>query len=165
MKPTVRIICHWGRGWTWSRSAYGCCISLLFLLGHAFQLLFWLCWAIEILKWLWCSKTSYGILNQFCLYNSRPLPPIPDLEVHEESVVKAADMMRVWINHVLMIAHDIAIGGNLKLFVKVWFYLTPSISGIMFVTQLAPCFLHIYILLIWIDLSGFSCLVAYILCW
>ncbi|CAN4107753.1 unnamed protein product [Withania somnifera] len=50
---------------------------------------------------------------------NRPFPPIPDLEVHEESVVKAADMMRVWINHVLMIAHDIAIGGNLKLFIKV----------------------------------------------
>lgn len=51
-----------------------------------------------------------------CFYNSRPLPPIPDMEVPEEFVVKAADMMRVWVNHILLTAHDIAISGNLKLF-------------------------------------------------
>nr|XP_009761355.1 PREDICTED: reticulon-like protein B11 [Nicotiana sylvestris] len=50
---------------------------------------------------------------------NRPLPPIPDMEVPEEFVVKAADMMRVWVNHILRIAHDIAISGNLKLFVWV----------------------------------------------
>lgn len=65
---------------------------------------------LVVILFFWAKSAS--LLN-------RPLPPIPDLEVHEESVVKAADMMRVWINHVLMIAHDIAIGGNLKLFVKV----------------------------------------------
>lgn len=59
------------------------------------------------------------------------------MEIHEESVVKAADMVRVWINHVLMIAHDIAIGGNLKLFVKVCFYGTLSISCIMFCSPLS----------------------------
>ncbi|XP_059295433.1 reticulon-like protein B11 [Lycium ferocissimum] len=47
---------------------------------------------------------------------NRPLPPIPDMEVPEEFVVKVADTMRVWVNHILLIAHDIAIGGNLKLF-------------------------------------------------
>nr|XP_016466239.1 PREDICTED: reticulon-like protein B11 isoform X3 [Nicotiana tabacum]XP_016466240.1 PREDICTED: reticulon-like protein B11 isoform X3 [Nicotiana tabacum] len=47
---------------------------------------------------------------------NRSLPPIPDMEVPEEFVVKAADMMRVWVNHILLTAHDIAISGNLKLF-------------------------------------------------
>lgn len=65
---------------------------------------------LVVILFFWAKSAS--LLN-------RPLPPIPDLEVREESVVKAADMMRVWINHVLMIAHDIAIGGNLKLFIKV----------------------------------------------
>ncbi|CAA0812984.1 Reticulon-like protein B11 [Striga hermonthica] len=49
----------------------------------------------------------------------RPLPPIPNLEVSDETVIKAADEMRVWINYGLSIAHDIAIGGNLKLFFQV----------------------------------------------
>ncbi|KAK4377255.1 hypothetical protein RND71_003551 [Anisodus tanguticus] len=47
---------------------------------------------------------------------NRPLPPIPDMEVPEEFFMKAADAMRVWVNHIPLIAHDIAIGGNLKLF-------------------------------------------------
>lgn len=51
--------------------------------------------------------------------NCRPLPPLPDLEVSEESVLKAADVLRVWINYILLIARDIAIDGNLKLFVQV----------------------------------------------
>ncbi|KAK7822840.1 reticulon-like protein B11 [Quercus suber] len=50
---------------------------------------------------------------------NRPLPPIPDLEISDESVVKAADAMQIWINSALSIAHDIALGRNLKLFLKV----------------------------------------------
>ena len=41
--------------------------------------------------------------------------------VSEETVTKAADVTRGWINNVLLIACDIAIGGNLKLFVQVCF--------------------------------------------
>lgn len=88
------------------------------------------------------------------------------MEIHEESVVKAADMVRVWINHVLMIAHDIAIGGNLKLFVKVCFYGNLSISCIMFCSPLSCVMLCSRLHLItWIDLSGCCWLVADILCW
>ncbi|KAG7977059.1 hypothetical protein I3843_05G010900 [Carya illinoinensis] len=50
---------------------------------------------------------------------NRPLPPLPDMEISEESVVKASDAILVWINPALSIAHDIAIGRNIKLFLKV----------------------------------------------
>ncbi|KAF7142603.1 hypothetical protein RHSIM_Rhsim05G0088300 [Rhododendron simsii] len=51
--------------------------------------------------------------------NCRPLPPLPDLEISEESVLKAADVARVWINHALSVAHDIAVGRKVKLFLQV----------------------------------------------
>ncbi|THF95411.1 hypothetical protein TEA_026543 [Camellia sinensis var. sinensis] len=50
---------------------------------------------------------------------NRPLPPLPDLEVSEESVLRAADEARVWINHALSVARDIAVEGNLKIFIQV----------------------------------------------
>ncbi|XP_041013353.1 reticulon-like protein B11 [Juglans microcarpa x Juglans regia] len=50
---------------------------------------------------------------------NRPLPPLPDMEISEEYVVKASDAILVWINRALSIAHDIAIRRNLKLFLKV----------------------------------------------
>ncbi|XP_018627065.1 reticulon-like protein B10 isoform X2 [Nicotiana tomentosiformis] len=60
---------------------------------------------------------SSTVFRQSCSrWWHRSLPPIPDMEVPEEFVVKAADMMRVWVNHILLTAHDIAISGNLKLF-------------------------------------------------
>ncbi|KAK4345359.1 hypothetical protein RND71_035535 [Anisodus tanguticus] len=62
---------------------------------------------IVLILFLWAKSAT--LLN-------RPLPPIPDMEVPEEFVVKAADTMCVWVNRILLIAHDIAIGGNLKLF-------------------------------------------------
>lgn len=52
---------------------------------------------------------------------NRPLPPLPNLEVSEEIAIKTADEMRVWVNYALSIAHDIAIGGNLRLFIQVAF--------------------------------------------
>ncbi|CAA2972859.1 reticulon B11 [Olea europaea subsp. europaea] len=56
---------------------------------------------------------------------NRPLPPLPNLELSEEIAIKTADEMRVWVNYALSIAHDIAIGGNLRLFIQVtlgsWF--------------------------------------------
>ncbi|KAG6652223.1 reticulon-like protein B11 [Carya illinoinensis] len=50
---------------------------------------------------------------------NRPLPPLPDMEISEKSVVKASEALQVWINPALSIAHDIAHGRNLKLFLKV----------------------------------------------
>ncbi|XP_057788228.1 reticulon-like protein B11 [Salvia miltiorrhiza] len=62
---------------------------------------------LVIILFFWAK--SAALLN-------RPLPPLPNLEVSEEVAVKVADEMRVCINHVLSMAHDIAIGGDLKLF-------------------------------------------------
>lgn len=65
------------------------------------------------------QKVSINGVQIMNYLNCRPLPPLPDLEVSEESVIKAADVLRVWINYILLIARDIAIDGNLKLFVQV----------------------------------------------
>ncbi|KAI5661135.1 hypothetical protein M9H77_20458 [Catharanthus roseus] len=65
---------------------------------------------LVVILFFWAKSAS--LLN-------RPLPPLPDLEVSEESVVKVADVLQVWINDILLIAHNIAIGGNLKLFLQV----------------------------------------------
>ncbi|WOL19094.1 reticulon-like protein B11 [Canna indica] len=50
---------------------------------------------------------------------NRPLPPLPNLEVSDEVVSKAADSARVWINRVLAIGHDIAIKRDRKRFLQV----------------------------------------------
>ncbi|KAG5526410.1 hypothetical protein RHGRI_032628 [Rhododendron griersonianum] len=52
-------------------------------------------------------------------YFVRPLPPLPDLEISEDFVLGAADVTRVWINRASSVAHDIAVGRNLKLFVQI----------------------------------------------
>uniref|UniRef100_A0A1J3E9Z6 Reticulon-like protein n=1 Tax=Noccaea caerulescens TaxID=107243 RepID=A0A1J3E9Z6_NOCCA len=52
---------------------------------------------------LWAKSAT--VLN-------RPLPPLPNMEIPEEFAVKAADDLRVWINHVLSIASDITIARN-----------------------------------------------------
>ncbi|GFQ08656.1 reticulon-like protein b11 [Phtheirospermum japonicum] len=62
---------------------------------------------LAVILFFWAKSAS--LLN-------RPPPPLPSLELSEEIVVKAADEMRVWVNYALSIAHDIAIGGNLRLF-------------------------------------------------
>lgn len=49
----------------------------------------------------------------------RPLPPIPELDISEESVLIAAEEMQVWINHAFSLAHEIAIDGNLKTLIAV----------------------------------------------
>lgn len=56
-------------------------------------------------------------MNRF--HGFRPLPPLPNFEVSEEVVMKAADETRICINYALLIAHDIAIVGDLKLFWQV----------------------------------------------
>ncbi|EEF43605.1 reticulon-like protein B11 [Ricinus communis] len=52
---------------------------------------------------------------------NRPLPPLPDLEISEETIVKVAGVIQVYANIALSIARDIAIGRNLKLFLQVAF--------------------------------------------
>jgi len=52
---------------------------------------------------LWAKSAT--VLN-------RPLPPVPNMEIPEEFAVKAADDLRVWINHLLSIASDITIARN-----------------------------------------------------
>ncbi|KAL3638536.1 hypothetical protein CASFOL_017907 [Castilleja foliolosa] len=77
---------------------------------------------------------------------NRPLPPLPNLEVSEEIVVKAADEVRVWVNYTLSIAQDIAIGGNLRLFCKV-------ALGLWFVSYIGSFFNFLTLLYLGILLS------------
>ncbi|XP_021896807.1 reticulon-like protein B10 isoform X2 [Carica papaya] len=65
---------------------------------------------LVVILFLWAKSAL--LLN-------RPLPPLPDLEISEASVLKAADALRVWINYTLSIARDIAIGRNLKCLLQV----------------------------------------------
>lgn len=55
----------------------------------------------------------------FEFFDIRPLPPLPDLDVSEEVVMKAAEEVRVWINRALSVARDIAIDGNVKVLIQV----------------------------------------------
>ncbi|GAA0155161.1 hypothetical protein Leryth_011554 [Lithospermum erythrorhizon] len=71
---------------------------------------------LVVILFLWAKSAL--LLN-------RPLPPIPELEVSEESLMGAADVVRVWINKALLIAKEIAVHRNLRLLVQVvlvlWF--------------------------------------------
>lgn len=67
---------------------------------------------LVIILFFWAKSAS--ILN-------RPLPPLPDLEISEESVTKAAETLQVWMNYPLLVAREIALGGNFKLFCEVAF--------------------------------------------
>nr|GEV76277.1 reticulon-like protein B11 [Tanacetum cinerariifolium] len=60
---------------------------------------------LVVILFFWAKSAS--LLN-------RPLPPIPDLDISEESVLVAADEMRVWINSALANVHEIAVEGNLR---------------------------------------------------
>ncbi|XP_050364785.1 reticulon-like protein B11 [Argentina anserina] len=65
---------------------------------------------LVVILFFWAKSAS--LLN-------RPLPPLPDMEISEASVLKVADALHVWINRGLSVARDIAIGRNLKLFLQV----------------------------------------------
>ncbi|GAB2267581.1 hypothetical protein Dimus_002563 [Dionaea muscipula] len=65
---------------------------------------------LVVILFFWAK--SANLLN-------RPLPPIPDMEISEELVEKAADEIRGWINHVLFIAHEISVGGNVRVLFQV----------------------------------------------
>lgn len=74
----------------------------------------------------------------------RPLPPLPDLEISEDSVVIIAHILQEWINCVLCLAREITIGRNVKLFIQVvcrrilvlsWDILSPFIWNNEFFLQ------------------------------
>ncbi|TXG64226.1 hypothetical protein EZV62_011220 [Acer yangbiense] len=69
---------------------------------------------LVVILFLWGKSAS--LLN-------RPLPPLPDLQISDKTVVKAADAMRVWVNSGLSIARDVAVGRNLRIFLQVAFVL------------------------------------------
>ncbi|OVA02058.1 Reticulon [Macleaya cordata] len=50
---------------------------------------------------------------------NRPLPPLPNLEISDDSVGKLAREMQFWINCVLEVAREIILGGNAKLLIEV----------------------------------------------
>ncbi|KAG1363933.1 reticulon-like protein B11 [Cocos nucifera] len=77
--------------------------SFLSLMANAFLLL-------VVILFLWAKSAS--LLN-------RPLPPLPNLEVSEEFVGKAAAEARMWINRVLAVGHHIAIRRDRKVFLQV----------------------------------------------
>ncbi|XP_030522809.1 reticulon-like protein B11 [Rhodamnia argentea] len=65
---------------------------------------------LVLILFLWAKSAA--------LFN-RPMPPLPDLEISEDSVAKAADVVAEWINHGLSIAREITVNQNLKLFLQV----------------------------------------------
>lgn len=52
-------------------------------------------------------------------YFSRQLESLPELEVSEEMVNNAAASFRVKINYLLLMAHDITVGKDFRLFFQV----------------------------------------------
>lgn len=65
------------------------------------------------------------------LRTCRPLPPLPNLEVSDEMVNKGAERVQVWLNRILDIGHDIAIGRDRKVLLQVliaWFMLYLYVS-------------------------------------
>ncbi|CAH9050282.1 unnamed protein product [Cuscuta europaea] len=99
---------------------------------------------LVLILFFWARSAS--LLN-------RPLPPLPDMEISEECIANAGEVMRVWVNHVLAIAHDIAIGGNVRLFVQVAFalwaisyvgsffnFLTLVYLGVLFSLAIPPLY-------------------------
>ncbi|CAK8573915.1 unnamed protein product [Lathyrus sativus] len=79
---------------------------------------------LVVILFLWAKAAN--LLN-------RPLPPLPDLEISEETIGKFADVLQIWINRALSVAHDIAIERNLLLCLQVvGVLLTISYIGSLF---------------------------------
>ncbi|KAL8255392.1 hypothetical protein R6Q59_033613 [Mikania micrantha] len=91
---------------------------------------------VSTILWFLFEKGGYNILafvaNNLLLLVSilffwaksasllnRPLPPIPELDISEESVLIIAEEMQVWINHAFSVARDIAVDGNVKTLIVV----------------------------------------------
>ncbi|KAI5009670.1 hypothetical protein ZWY2020_011807 [Hordeum vulgare] len=91
--------------------------SLASVLSNALLLL-----VVNLLFW----AKSASLLNI-------PLPPLPNLEVSDVVVQKAADRALVWVNKVLAVAHDIAIKRDRTVFIKVIMVLwVVSCIGMLF---------------------------------
>jgi hypothetical protein len=50
----------------------------------------------------------------------RALPPLPELSLSEEFVISTANSVCLELNKALAIAHDVALGKDFKLFLKVF---------------------------------------------
>ncbi|CAN8279231.1 unnamed protein product [Cochlearia groenlandica] len=59
---------------------------------------------------LWSKSAS--ILN-------RPSPPLPEFQISEEMAEEASKLLRVHVNNLLQVSHDIAMGRDTELFIKV----------------------------------------------
>ncbi|KAI4342336.1 hypothetical protein MLD38_026974 [Melastoma candidum] len=65
---------------------------------------------LVVILFLWAKSAS--LLN-------RPMPPLPELEISEENIEKAADVMLEWVNSSLFVVREITIERNFRLFVQV----------------------------------------------
>ncbi|KAH9566120.1 hypothetical protein CY35_04G113400 [Sphagnum magellanicum] len=88
------------------------------------------------LAWILLEKTGYTVLsivsnvtlflvvilfvwsNVAALLNRAP-PPLPELSLSEDFVLSTASSVRLELNKALAIAHDVALGKDFKLFLKV----------------------------------------------
>lgn len=77
---------------------------------------------------------------------NRPLPPLPDLEISEETIARVADALQIWMNRVLSVAHDIAIERNLFLCLQV-------VSGLWVISFLGSLFNFLTLIYIGVLLS------------
>ncbi|KAI6678026.1 hypothetical protein NL676_038822 [Syzygium grande] len=77
---------------------------------------------------------------------NRPLPPLPDLEISEQSIVKIAVVMQEWVNYTLSIARDITVGRNWKLFLQV-------ALGLWFISYIGSLFNFVTLVYIGVILS------------
>ncbi|CAN6482376.1 unnamed protein product [Victoria cruziana] len=86
--------------WLFDRAGY----SFLSFVANVLLLL------VSIL-FLWAKSAT--LLN-------RPLPPLPDLQLSEDRVARAAESTRLYVNAVLGVAHDLTIKKDMKVFVEVF---------------------------------------------
>jgi hypothetical protein len=68
-----------------------------------------------------------------CVGWFRAPPPLPELSLSEDVVLNAASTIRVELNKILAVCHDVALGKDFKLFIKVKErYLVVIISFVFF---------------------------------
>ena len=125
-----------------------CCVCVFFI---EFQMLQSRGWFGFNLK---CAFFFYCLIGNILKFEFRPLPPLPDLNVFEESFLAIAEVLCVWGNRGLSIACDIAIGGDLKVLLQVYYLILTYIQMnqiFKFQFVLISC---LYINTMWIGLSG-----------
>ncbi|RZC82556.1 hypothetical protein C5167_045341 [Papaver somniferum] len=65
------------------------------------------------------GKVYQFLRANYAAFVNKQVPPLPELELSEELVNSAAASFRVKINHMLLMAHDITLGKDFRLFFKV----------------------------------------------